>query len=70
MHGSNIPWQSLSIKAGPLDDTRNLQPTAHIWLQSAQSWLAIDRERYLCFESEPEDKAVLAKQQAHESDHG
>jgi hypothetical protein len=70
MHGSNIPGQSVSIKAGTLDDTRHLQPTAHIWLQSAQPWLAIDHERYLCFESEPEDKTVLARQQPHESDNG
>jgi len=70
MHGSNVPGQSVSIKAGSLDDTRNLQPTAHIWLQSAQPWLEIDRERYLCFQTEPRDTAVLAKQQPHESDNG
>ena len=67
MHGSNVPGQSVSIKAGSLDDTRNLQPTAHIWLHSAQPWVAIDRERYLCFETEPRNKAELIKQHAHES---
>ena len=70
MHGSDSPGQSVSIKAGSLDDTGELQPSAHIWLQSAQPWLAIDREQYLCFETEPEDKTVLARQQPHESDHG
>jgi hypothetical protein len=70
MHGSDSPGQSVSIKAGSLDDTGELQPSAHIWLQSAQPWLAIDREQYLCFETEPEDKTVLARQQLHESDHG
>jgi hypothetical protein len=68
MHGSDDPGQSVSIKAGSLDNTRDLQPSAHIWLQSAQPWLAIDREHNLCFEAEPEDYAVLAKQQPHESD--
>ena len=66
MHGSDVPGQSVSIKAGSLDNTEDLQPSAHIWLQSAQPWLAIDREHVLCFETEPEDKAVLIKQQSHE----
>jgi hypothetical protein len=70
MHGSDTPGQSVSIKAGSLDNTQELQPSAHIWLQSAQHWLAIDREQFLCFESEPEDKAVLVKQQPQESDDG
>ena len=70
MHGSDVPGQSVSIKAGSLDDTRDLQPSAHIWLQSAQPWLEIDREHNLCFESEPEDYAVLAKQKPHEPDNG
>ncbi len=70
MHGSDTPGQSVSIKAGSLDDTRNLQPSAHIWLKSAQPWLAIDRKNLLCFETEPEDKAVLATQQYQESDNG
>ena len=70
MHGSDVPGQSVSVKPGSLDNTRDLQPSAHIWLQSAQPWLAIDREQCLCFESEPEDKEVLAKQQPQESDNG
>jgi hypothetical protein len=68
VHGTDAPGQSVSIKAGSLDNTRDLQPSAHIWLQSAQPWLAIDREQFLCFESELEDKAVFASQQPHESD--
>ena len=67
MHGSDVPGQSVSIKAGTLDNTQDLQPSAHIWLQSAQPWLAIDREQFLCFETEPEDRAVLTQQQPHES---
>ena len=70
MHGSDVPGQSVSIKAGSLDNTRDLQPSAHIWLQSAQPWLVIDRQHFLCFETEPDDKAMLAKQQSQESDNG
>jgi len=55
MHGSDDAAQDVSIKAGSLDDTSNLQPRAHIWLRSAQPWVDIDRERYACFDTEPDD---------------
>jgi hypothetical protein len=55
MHGSDDPGDRVSIKAGSLDDTRGLRPVAHIWLQSAQPWVTIDREKYLCFDAEPDD---------------
>jgi hypothetical protein len=54
MHGSDNPDENVSIKAGALDDTSGLQPDAHIWLRSAQPWVSIDRERYACFEAEPD----------------
>ena len=60
MHGSDDPTHELSIKAGSLDDTSGLRPVAHIWLRSAQPWVAVDRDRYLCFDTEPDDRAVLA----------
>ena len=60
MHGSDNPGEAVSIKAGSLDDTRELRPLAHIWLQSAQPWVDIDREQYLCFDAEPDEEAVLA----------
>lgn len=60
MHGSDDPGEAFSIKAGSLDETRDLRPIAHIWLQSAQPWVAIDREQCLCFDAEPDDAAVLA----------
>ena len=55
MHGSDDPGDRVSIKAGSLDDTRGLRPVAHIWLQSAQPWVTIDREQHLCFDAEPDD---------------
>ena len=60
MHGSDDATQNLSIKAGSLDDTRGLQPLAHIWLRSAQPWVEVDRDRYLCFDAEP-DRRELAR---------
>ena len=29
------------IKAGTLDQTRDLEPTTHVWTQSAQRWLVL-----------------------------
>jgi hypothetical protein len=70
MHGSNDPSQNVSIKAGSLDDTRGLQPTAQIWLQSAQPWVSVDRSQYICFDTEPDDRTLLSKPPAAVPDHG
>ena len=51
----------VSIKAGSLDDTSGLVPVAHVWLRSAQAWTTIDRERFLCFDREPDDEAELER---------
>jgi hypothetical protein len=59
MHSSDDPNEAVSIKAGSLDDTSQLRPVAHIWLRSAQPWLQIDRERYLCFTEEPDDETMF-----------
>ena len=59
MHGSDDADEIVSIKAGSLDDTSGLQPVAHIWLRSAQSWVQIDRVRYRCFDEEPDNEDEL-----------
>lgn len=59
MHGSDDPLKRVSIKAGSLDDTSWLNPVAHIWLQSAQPWLAFDPDQVQCFEREPDNEAQL-----------
>ena len=59
-HASDREDAPISIKAGSLDDTRWLQPVAHLWLQSAQPWVEIDRARVRCFAREPDDEAALA----------
>ena len=66
MHGSDDARQDVSIKAGSLDDTRGLKPSAHIWLQSAQPWVSVDRSSYACFDTEPDDRAVLISLQSRE----
>ena len=60
MHGSDDPNEDVSIKAGSLDDTSNLQPSAHIWLRSAQPWVSIDRDSYACFDTEPDERQLLS----------
>ena len=60
-HGADSADAPISIKAGSLDDTGGLEPIAHIWLASAQPWVAVDRTRFLCFDAEPEDEAELER---------
>jgi hypothetical protein len=61
MHGSDGPTADVSIKAGSLDDTSGLQPSAHIWLKSAQPWVSIDRDNCACFNTEPDERSLLGK---------
>jgi hypothetical protein len=51
--------EPISIKAGSLDDTGWLRPVAQIWLKSAQPWVGVERERFRCFDREPDDEAEL-----------
>jgi len=43
-----------SVRAGTLDDTSWLKPTAHIWTRSKQPWITLP-EGDGCFETQPED---------------
>jgi hypothetical protein len=43
-----------SVRAGTLDDTSWLKPTAHIWTRSKQPWITLP-EGDGCFETPPED---------------
>ena len=58
-HSSDQPSATLSIKAGSLDDTSQLQPIAHLWTRSAQTWIELDHQKYRCFETEPPNDQVL-----------
>lgn len=58
-HADADPAAAISVKAGSLDDARGLVPVAHIWLESALPWVEIDRDRYRCFDGEPDDEPEL-----------
>ncbi len=53
-HGSDRAGDDISVKAGTLDDTSTLRPVAQIWLRSAQSWTALARGSFRCFDAEPD----------------
>ena len=46
--GSRIYHQTdtmtLSVKAGTLDDTSDLKPTAHYWMKRRQPWVIIPND--------------------------
>ncbi len=60
-HGSDRADDDISIKAGTLDDTSKLRPVAQIWLRSAQTWTALPRSAFHCFDTEPDDEDELAR---------
>ena len=53
---------TLSIKAGTLDDTSRIVPTCHLWTKSAQGWITLLLEGSVCFDTEPESKETLRAQ--------
>ncbi len=69
MHGSDDADETVSIKAGSLDDTGDLHPRAHIWLKSAQPWVVIERGKYACFDAEPDNSILDEVAQNPESHH-
>lgn len=52
----------LSIKAGSLDDTSVLTPTCHLWIRSAQPWVAPLLKGAVCFDEEPDSNETLRAQ--------
>lgn len=45
---------ALSLKAGSLDDRARLRPVGHIWVKSAQDWMAFEDDT-LIYEGPPDD---------------
>ncbi|MEO1137321.1 MAG: GFA family protein [Pseudomonadota bacterium] len=43
-----------SLRAGTFDDTSWVRPAGHIWVKSAQSWIAFSEDEILC-ERQPAD---------------
>lgn len=56
-HAGEPESETISLKAGSLDDTSWLKPAGHIWTKSAQSWVPI--EGAFVFETEPPDDETL-----------
>src|SRR5260370_9255854 len=58
--GAPTPGPALRVRAGTLDDTSWLRPTAHFWTRSKQPWIALP-EGDRSFETQPTDlPGVLA----------
>jgi hypothetical protein len=52
--GAPTPGSALRVRAGTLDDTSWLRPTAHFWTRSKQPWIALP-EGDQSFETQPAD---------------
>lgn len=61
-HGSTDEQKLISLKAGSLDDRSWLRPTAHLWMRSAQPWVASVLQGQRCYETEPDDDDELLRQ--------
>lgn len=51
---------SMTIRAGTLDDTSWLRPAAHLYMRSAQPWETIIGSEAACFDIGPADFSKLA----------
>ena len=56
-HAGGPESETISLKAGSLDDTSWLRPAGHIWTKSAQTWMPLDGA--FAFEGEPPDDETL-----------
>ncbi len=52
--GTAPPSGFVAVRAGTLDDTSWLRPTAHFWTRSAQSWITLPEDDTR-FETQPAD---------------
>jgi hypothetical protein len=55
--GTAPPGTFVALRAGTLDDTSWLRPTAHFWTRSAQPWVTLP-EGDMRFETQPADGLV------------
>lgn len=58
-HAGDQSSEILSLKAGLVSGIETMEPVAHLWLRSAQSWVSIDSNNYLTFDKEPVDYEFL-----------
>ena len=52
--GTALPGTFVAVRAGTLDDTSWLRPTAHFWTRSAQPWVTLPEDD-MRFETQPTD---------------
>jgi len=60
-HASTTSPDWVTIKAGTLDDTRDLLPFAHLWVRSRQPWVVLD-PAVARFDTQPADLAGWRQQ--------
>jgi hypothetical protein len=53
--GSANPNIYRAVRAGTLEDTSWLEPSAHFWTRSKQPWIMLPGERDQVFETQPDD---------------
>jgi len=53
--GTANPNVYRAMRAGTLDDTSWLRPTAHFWTRNKQPWIVLPDERSHVFETQPND---------------
>jgi len=54
-HASDDPTDSISVKAGSLDNILQLAPVAHIWTKRAHRWLDLEKPETIICQGQPED---------------
>jgi hypothetical protein len=60
--GSADPNAYRTMRAGTLDDTSWLRPTAHFWTRNKQPWIVLPDERSHAFETQPDDIFAFSTQ--------
>ncbi len=54
-HASDDSTDSISVKAGSLDNILQLAPVAHIWTKRAHHWLDLEKPGTIICQSQPDD---------------
>jgi hypothetical protein len=54
-HASDDPTDSISVKAGSLDNILQLAPVAHIWTKRAHHWLDLEKTGVIICQGQPDD---------------
>jgi len=58
-HASDDPTDSISVKAGSLNNILQLAPVAHIWTKRAHRWLDLEKTGTIIYQGQPQDYAEI-----------